>query len=165
MLEVSTTANVAVVRMMHGSANAMSMAFCETLNARFEELIASSAQGIVLTGNDRMFSAGVDLLRLLDGGATYIGDFLPALGKMLTTVFCCPKPVVAAINGHAIAGGCVLACACDQRVMAESGGRIGVPELLVGVPFPALAMEIMRHATTAHELESLLFGAATYAPE
>ena len=52
--------------------------------------------------------------------------------------------MVAAVNGHAIAGGCVLAAACDVRLM--SGGRIGLSELSVGVPFPTVAMEIMRHA-------------------
>jgi len=56
---------------------------------------------------------------------------------------------VAAINGHAIAGGCVLACCADRRIMARESGRIGVTEILVGVPFPALAFEIVRLARAA----------------
>jgi enoyl-CoA hydratase len=55
-----------------------------------------------------------------------------------------PMPVVAAANGHAIAGGAILVYACDLRLM--SGGRIGMPELLVGVPFPAAILEIVRFA-------------------
>ncbi|HVD72134.1 MAG TPA: enoyl-CoA hydratase-related protein, partial [Xanthobacteraceae bacterium] len=74
------------------------------------------------------------------------------------------KPVVAAINGHAVAGGCVLACAADKRIMARDAGRIGVTELLVGVPFPAAAMEIMRCATAPQYFEDAIFSGATYTP-
>ena len=84
---------------------------------------------------------------------------------MFATVFGYPRPVVAAINGHAIAGGCVLACACDRRLMARDAGKIGVTELLVGVPFPAVAMEIMRCAAAPQHFEELIFGGATYVPE
>ncbi|HKN08949.1 MAG TPA: enoyl-CoA hydratase/isomerase family protein [Pseudomonadota bacterium] len=146
MIEISEQDGVTIVRMAHGKANVMNMDFCEFLTARFVELNASPTGAIVLTGRDGIFSAGVDLLRLLDGGVPYIRKFLPVLSTTLATIFSCPKPVVAAINGHAIAGGCVLACAADKRLMAHATGRIGVTELLVGVPFPAAAMEIMRCA-------------------
>ena len=120
---------------------------------------------MILTGTGRIFSAGVDLPRLIEGGVPYIREFLPALNAMLAAVFSYPKPVVAAINGHAIAGGCVLACAADRRLMAKDGGRIGVTELLVGVPFPAAAMEIMRHATAPQYFEHAIFSGATFTPE
>jgi enoyl-CoA hydratase len=83
---------------------------------------------------------------------------------MLTTVFSHPKPVVAAVNGHAIAGGCVLACAADRRLMVREGARIGVTELIVGVPFPAAAMEIMRCAIAPHLFEDTILTGATYEP-
>jgi len=73
--------------------------------------------------------------------------------------------VVAAVNGHAVAGGCVLACCADHRVMARGGGRIGVTELQVGLPFPAMAFEIMRFVTARRRLSEVILGAATYAPE
>ena len=119
----------------------------------------------MITGQGSIFSAGVDLPRLTDGGAPYVREFLPALNAMFAAVFAFPKPIVAAINGHAIAGGCVLAAACDRRLMAGDAGRIGVTELLVGVPFPPIAMEIMRTATAAHYFEDVIFGAATYTPQ
>ena len=113
-------------------------------------LRGGDAKAVVLTGQGKIFSAGVDLLRCSDGGADYVRQFLPALHQLYDAVFFHPKPVVAAINGHAMAGGCVLACCADRRIMARDGGRIGVTELLVGVPFPALAFEIMRCATPPH---------------
>jgi enoyl-CoA hydratase len=54
---------------------------------------------------------------------------------MCATLFDFEKPVVAAVNGHAIAGGCIIACAADYRMMTREPARIGIPELLVGVPF------------------------------
>jgi enoyl-CoA hydratase len=162
VIEVASQDDVAILRMADGKANAMSIEFCETITARFGEL--SHAHAVVITGNGRIFSAGVDLLRLLDGGVPYICEFLPALSTMLTTVFSHPRPVVAAINGHAIAGGCVLACAADRRLMAREAGRIGVTELLVGVPFPPAAMEIMRCATAPQYFEEAIFSGATYPP-
>jgi enoyl-CoA hydratase len=162
VIEAGEQDGVALLRLADGKANAMSLELCRALTARFGEVALAPA--VVVTGTGHIFSAGVDLLRLIDGGAAYIREFLPALSTMLATVFAHPKPVVAAINGHAVAGGCVLACAADRRPMARDAGRIGVPELLVGVPFPPAAMEIMRCATAPQYFEEALFGGATYAP-
>ena len=152
MIELTHQDGVAILRMADGKANTMSLEFCRAMTARLDEVAASPAPAVVITGNGRIFSAGVDLVRLLDGGAPYIREFLPALSAMLATAFAFPKPLVAAINGHAIAGGCVLACCADRRIMARSGGRMGITELLVGVPFPALAFEIVRFAVPGRNL-------------
>jgi enoyl-CoA hydratase len=164
VIAVDERDGVALLRMADGKANAMSLEFCERLTVCMDDVRLSAARAVVVTGEARIFSAGVDLLRLLDGGRPYLKAFLPALSAMFTAVFTHPKPVVAAINGHAIAGGCVLACACDRRLMGRESGRIGVPELLVGVAFPAVAMEIMRCAAAPQHFEEAIFGAGTYAP-
>jgi enoyl-CoA hydratase/carnithine racemase len=117
---------------------------CQAISATFQDLPHCDA--VVLTGAGPAFSAGVDLWRVLDGGGDYIASFIPALVEAFAAVFTCEKPVVAAINGHAIAGGCVLAACCDYRVMTTGRAGIGIPELLVGVPFPAAALSIMEHA-------------------
>ena len=147
MIELTHRGGIAIVTMVHGKANALDIEFCDALAAQFEALRGSDAKAVVLTGQGRMFSAGVDLIRLSEGGAAYVRRFLPALHRLYDTVFFFPKPVVAAVNGHAIAGGCVLQACADRRIAARDGGRIGVTELLVGVPFPPLAFEIMRFAT------------------
>jgi enoyl-CoA hydratase len=162
VIELAEQDGVAVLHLAHGKVNAMSLEFCEALTARFAEI--SSARAVVMTASGRTFSAGVDLVRLLEGGAPYVRKFLPVLSNMFATVFSHPAPVVAAINGHAIAGGCVLACAADKRLMARNGGRIGVTELLVGVPFPPAAMEIMRCAAAPQFFADAIFSGATYTP-
>jgi enoyl-CoA hydratase len=165
MIELTQRDNIAVLTLAHGKANALDIELCEALASRFEALRTSHAGAIVITGTGRMFSAGVDLVRLSEGGAAYVRRFLPALHRLYDTVFNHPKPVVAAVNGHAIAGGCVLACCADRRIGARDGGRIGVTELLVGVPFPALAFEIMRFATAPQHFADGILSGATFAPD
>ena len=82
---------------------------------------------------------------VLDNEKSQTDVLLRALTVALTRLFRCPKPTVAAINGSAIAGGCILALACDKRLIAD-GARIGVTELRVGVSFPTAAVELLRHA-------------------
>jgi enoyl-CoA hydratase len=120
---------------------------------------------VVLTGQGAMFSAGVDLVRLNAGGADYVRRFLPALHRLYETVFFHPRPVIAAINGHAIAGGCVLQCCADRRIAAAGGARIGVTELLVGVPFPPMAFEVMRFASPPRYLPEGIMTGATFTPD
>jgi enoyl-CoA hydratase len=165
MIDIKSQAGIAVLTLMHGKANALDIELCEALAARFMELRGSDAKAVVLTGQGKIFSAGVDLKRLSEGGTAYVRKFLPVLHKLYDTVFYHPKPVVAAINGHAIAGGCVLACCADRRIMAREGGRIGVTELLVGVPFPALAFEIVRYAVPPRHLSEFTLSGATYATD
>jgi enoyl-CoA hydratase len=165
MIDVVITEGIATMTLKHGKANALDIEFCEAIAARFIELRRSEAKAVVITGQGRIFSAGVDLKRLSQEGAAYIRKFLPALHKLYEAVFFHPKPVVAAINGHAIAGGAVLACCADRRIMAHVPGRIGITELQVGVPFPALAFEIVRFATPERYLAEFTLGAATYASD
>jgi enoyl-CoA hydratase len=165
MIEVAIDDGIAIVTMRHGKANALDIELCDALTEAFEDLCGDEAQAVVLTGQGRMFSAGVDLIRLDEGGADYVREFLPALARLCQAAFYHPKPVVAAVNGHAIAGGCILACCADRRIMAREAGRIGVTELLVGVPFPALAFEVLRFAVPPRRLAEFTLGGETYAAD
>jgi len=165
MVAIERSGGVTVVRMGHGKANALDIELCQALVAAFDAHRADDSGALVLVGQGSIFSAGVDLPRVLDGRRPYVERFIPALIRMFEAALFHPKPVVAAINGHAIAGGCVLACAADQRLMADGAGRIGVPELLVGVPFPFVALEIMRAAAQPHALRELLWGGGTVVAE
>jgi len=142
MLDFEERGEVAIMRLQHGKVNALDL---ELLLAITEAMRAvDQARAVVITGSGSVFSAGVDLQRIVAGGPSYVREFLPALSESFMAIFDHPGPVVAAVNGHAIAGGCVIAAACDVRLMAH--GKIGLAELSVSVPFPPVAMEIMRYA-------------------
>lgn len=147
MIEREERDGIATLRINHGKANAMDTEMCAAITAQLETE-AKQARAVIVTGTGSIFSAGVDLFRLTNEGAPYVQRFFPALVDFLVALFSFPKPLVAAINGHAIAGGCLIAAASDYRLM--SGGTIGVPELAVGVPFPAIAIEILRFAAGTH---------------
>ena len=153
---------IAVLRIEHGKANTLDLELCNALVEAFED--ADEARAVVLTGTGKIFSAGVDLFRVLEGGTSYIDAFVPAMCRAFERIFVHPAPVVAAANGHAIAGGCLLVAASDQRLMVQGSARIGIPELQVGVPFPPIALEIMRFATPPQYFQSIVCRAETYEP-
>jgi enoyl-CoA hydratase len=162
MIEREEREGIAMLRIAHGKAGALDVELVEELAGAVDELAASPARAVVLTGTGTIFSAGVDLFRLLDGGAEYAARFLPALTGSIRKLFALPKPVVAAANGHAIAGGCILVAACDYRLMARGEGRIGAPELLVGVPFPPSVLEVLRFALPPQHVQEVVYTGKTW---
>ncbi|WP_030784553.1 enoyl-CoA hydratase/isomerase family protein [Streptomyces sp. NRRL S-920] len=160
MIDVADHEGIALLTLDHGPVNALDR---ELLTGLAETLEAvADARAVVLTGSGRSFSAGVDLKRVIEGGAAYAEAFLPALHRATLALFDHPRPVVGALNGHALAGGCVLAAACDVRLM--SGGSIGLTELAAGVPFPAVCLEVVRHAV-GPALDAMVLGAGRLTPQ
>jgi enoyl-CoA hydratase len=157
VIEIQTVGTVRVLTLSSGRVNALDVELLEDLTATIRELQGSGAGALVVTGAGRVFSAGVDLNRVLQGGPDYVDRLIPAISEMAIAVFGYPAPTVAAINGAAIAGGCVLACACDRRLISPDA-QIGATEVRVGVPFPAAALEVARYACGNHAEEVLLGG-------
>jgi enoyl-CoA hydratase len=154
---------VALLEIEHGKVNALDLELCREITTALDAEADTASRAVVLTGRGKCLSAGVDLHRLLGGGAEYVREFVPALGACFERLAFCPKPLVVAANGHAIAGGCVLLQSADWRVVADGKARIGVTELPVGVPFPGLAFEILRAAVPAHHLREVIYRGKTYA--
>ena len=157
MIEIQTVGAVRVLALSSGRVNALDVELLEELTTAIRELQGSGAGALVVTGAGRVFCAGVDLNRVLQGGADYTDRLIPALSDAFVAMFCYPGPTVAAINGAAIAGGCVLACACDRRLLSPDA-QIGASEVRVGVPFPAAALEVVRYACGDRAEEQLLGG-------
>jgi len=164
MIERSQHEGILTLRLAHGKVSAIDV---ELLDALLRELDGATddVRALILTGSGSTFSAGVDLFRLTPEGAENVRRFLPLLSRFVRRLFTFPRPVVAAVNGHAIAGGCVIVLACDVRLMAEGAGKIGVPELLVGVPFPAAALEVVRFAVPRGRVQSLIYTGRTLPPQ
>ena len=165
LVECTDRDGIAILTLAHGKASAMDLELCGAVEDALREAEQSSAKAIVLTGRGGIFSAGVDLFRVVEGSAADVERFLTAMRDLFIRVFTFPKPAVAAVNGHAIAGGCVLACACDYRLMASGPGTIGIPELKVGVPFPAIALEVVRAVVSPPFLQDLVYTGRVCAPE
>lgn len=136
---------VSVLQIRYGKANALDPQLLRALAVEMNGL-PNETRALVLTGSKQMFSAGLDLPSLVEGGSEDTFELIDALNDLLEKFIDLSIPSVAAINGHAIAGGYILAAACDVRLMANDRGKVGLTELLLGVPFPPLALEIVRAA-------------------
>lgn len=156
LVTVQSIGEVVVLRMDHGKVNALDVELLIAVREAFEQVPPESA--IVLTGNDRAFSAGLDLRRLLDSPLQYSDQLLDELAATCLRIFDHPHPVIAAVNGAAIAGGAMLALAADVRIMSQ--GVIGLPELRVGVPIPSVLMELARYVLGSHLPRHVLNGLA-----
>lgn len=156
---------VAVLQLNHGKASALDLELLEETRRQLATIAASDARAVVITGTGNIFSAGVDLFRLVEEGAPYVERFFPAMTDAFHDIFLFPRPVVAAVNGHAIAGGAIINAAADYRMMAAGNGRIGMPELVVGVPFPALALEVARFGVPGRHLQEMIYTGKTVAPD
>jgi len=162
MIQRETDDGIVTLRLAHGKANALDVELLEALIRELGEV--ADVRALVVTANGPIFSAGVDLFRLLEGGEAYVRRFFPLLNQFVRALAAFPAPVVVAANGHAIAGGGVMVMGGDYRLMAEGSGRVGVPELLVGVPFPATVLELVRAALPPELVNPVIFTGRTYPP-
>ncbi|MDP9191318.1 MAG: enoyl-CoA hydratase/isomerase family protein [Acidobacteriota bacterium] len=165
MIERTDNDGLTTLRLAHGKASALDIELVEGLARAIAEVTATDTRAVVLTGTGSIFSAGVDLFRLVEGGRDYADRFVPALSRMLLELFAFPKPLIVAVNGHAIAGGCIFTLAGDYRLMSAGNGRIGIPEMLVGVPFPPSVIEAVRFALPPQHLQMLMYTGRTFQPD
>ncbi|WP_159016135.1 enoyl-CoA hydratase/isomerase family protein [Cognatiluteimonas profundi] len=146
------------LRMARAPVNALDPELCADLEQAIDGAIADGAQGLVLSGGPKVFSAGLDVPYLLSLGddrnalSAAWGQFFAAARALAQS----PIPVVAAIAGHAPAGGCVLALCCDYRVMASGPFRIGLNETRVGLVAPEGIAQLLRRVVGVHRAERLL---------
>ena len=153
---------VRVVRMEFGHANAMNQEMLDNLAAGLAD---GEQQPTVLTGEGNIFSAGLDLVALDCLDRDGLEKFLTRFSATMIQVLTAPYPLVAAVNGHAVAGGCVLALACDYRVGTEGEFKIGMTELSHGLPLPAVASEIPRGTLTPQTYRTVVMSGVLMKPE
>ena len=156
-------ARAVVATLDHGRANAIRPELLSYLAERLDEAEAGR-QPLVLTGAGRFFSAGLDLTGLPDDREE-MGAFVDRFEDLLQRLFLFPCPTVTAVNGHAVAGGAILAAACDSRLGAAGDYRIGVSEVQLGVIFPATAFEVLRAAVPPERTAEVLLRGGLTGPE
>ena len=156
--EIQRRDGIAILRMANPPVNAIGPAFLEELHEALEELAADLPDALVFTGTDKFFSAGLDLkvTPTLDlEGQRNMLDRMNALGRPL---FGFPRPMVSAVNGHAVAAGFVMALAGDHRV-ASTAGSYGLTEVKVGMSFPAGVIAAVQAELPAQSARKLVLGA------
>jgi enoyl-CoA hydratase len=143
-------------------ANAEDEALLADLGAAVDDAAADDAvRAVVLTGAGKFFCAGFDLAsarREDDEVAVLTTTFRDTHVKLLSI----PKPTIAMVGGHAIAGGLVLVLACDYRLGLDGDYKIGLNEVAIGASYPKVAFEIVRLRLTNQRASELLLGAALY---
>jgi enoyl-CoA hydratase len=125
--------------------NAFDLPLMDELCQRLAELEADVPRGgVVLSGEGGTFSAGVDFKEV----PRYSGDerarMVNQINAAVTALYALPTATVAAVNGHAIGGGFVMALACDARLAADTPCKVGLTEVTAGLPYPACPMEVVR---------------------
>jgi enoyl-CoA hydratase len=164
-MRVERQGAVAVLSMNAGKANAINPRFLDMLGGLLDELDSSPPGALLLTGDARSFSAGLDLPALIDLSTAELTDFIRRFSASMLRVFSLPWPVVAAVNGHAIAGGCVLALQADVRLMAAGQSRIGLNEVQLGIGLPAAVVETLRCQVPAPSLFPIAAEGGLFLPE
>lgn len=130
------------------------------------ELAAADGGPVLLRGNGKAFSAGLHIEEVTGLDPAGMRGFLELLDRMVEELYCYPGPTVALVDGHAIAGGCVLALCCDERIApAGARARIGLNEVALGVPFPPTVMAVVRDRVPRRHHERVLLGAELHSFE
>ena len=154
LVKTSEQGGVIVVTLDRPKANAFDPELTADLRQALRE--SGGAPAVVLTSSlSTIFSAGWDLKTLLHFDRKAMEAFVETYCDLVREIFVFGAPVVAALTGHAIAGGLIVAAAADERIAAEGRGEVGLSEVLLGVPVPFCLLEIFRHVIGARAMERL----------
>jgi enoyl-CoA hydratase/carnithine racemase len=164
-VDVQLHGGIATVVLERGKVNALNPAVVEELSSTFAALRNDPAAGaVVLTGRGSFFSFGFDIPELLACTRQEFARFVTGFTTLYRDLFVFPKPLVAALNGHAIAGGCMLALACDRASMVQGSARISLNEIAFGSSVFAGSVEMLQFRTGARASD-VLYSGAMYAAE
>lgn len=149
---------IAEIRLARPPVNAINPELCVAVRDALDAAIGAGAKGIVLGSSAKVFSAGLDVPHLVSLGQDRVAlrSAWQAFFDTALALANAPVPVVAALSGHAPAGGCVWALCCDYRVMASGPFRIGLNETQVGLVAPEGIQRLMRRIVGPHRAERLL---------
>ena len=156
----------ALVTLGREKVNAINTAVLEELRESFETLKDDpEVKAVIMTGRGKFFSFGFDIPEFLDSPKEVFVDFLYKFTAFYAYLYHYPKALVAALNGHAVAGGCILATVCDYRVMVTGKARIALNEVTFGASLFAGAVAVMKNCIGHRNAEKILFTGAMFSAE
>ncbi len=160
MLNLTTHDDIREIQLARPPVNALNLELLRALHSAIDDSVREGARGIVLSGAQGLFSAGVDVPTLLACDRAGVREYWREFFALCATLARAPIPLVAAISGHSPAGGAVLALFCDYRVMAEGPFRIGLNEVQVGLIVPEAIQLALRRVVGTYRAERLLVSGA-----
>jgi len=152
------------LRLDHPPANALRAELLAALGAAVDAAPRDGVRALVLSGAPGFFSAGLDVPYLLEAGREEVHRTFEALFACLRSLCGSTLPSVAALTGHATAGGAVLALCCDYRVMADGDYKVGLNEVQVGLPIPPVILGALERIVGPHAAERLCVEARLVGP-
>lgn len=159
-----TDGKIARIVIDDGKANAMSVPFFAELGALLDRAESDGAGALVIAGRTGMFSGGLDLKLLPTLSRDGLRELSATFARTMLRVYTLPIPTVAAITGHAIAGGAVLALACDRRYAIDGRFRLQLNEVAIGIPMPSWMAAIASSAIPPGQHVAALLHARAFAP-
>jgi enoyl-CoA hydratase/carnithine racemase len=163
MIEAEIRNRIKLMKMSYQKANAMDAPFLQEIADEFEE--NAQFDGAVLTGHGRFFSAGLNLVSLSHGTTDDVKTVFTALANVLKNVMTFPGPVIAVVNGHAVAGGCLLALCCDYRIGVAGDYKMGINEMAIGLDLPPLGLAVVRRSVATNHLFDIASLGKFYTPD
>lgn len=153
------------LRLNRPPVNALTGELIAALREAVEVAPQQGVSALILSGSPGRFSGGLDVPLLLDCDSPAIGELWRKLYSLMRALACSSIPIAAAITGHAPAGGTVLLTFCDWRVMAAGDYKMGLNEVQVGIPLPAVILAALRRLVGAHQAERLAVGGSLISPQ
>lgn len=144
-IDIAFDGDIATCTFRRPPANAIDSLMLDEIERACDTVLARpNCAAMILTGTERFFSAGLDLKAVTSYSPKEFRSFVMRLSSVICRFYDVDVPTIAAINGHAVAGGLIFALCCDQRIAASGNYRLSLSEVTVGIPFPIAAIEVVR---------------------
>ncbi len=165
-INLSVEDRIAQVIIDRPKVNALNESVVDELHQCFNKLaLDDEVKSIVLSGEGSFFSFGLDVPEFYSYSKEEFLGFMFRFSSLLKALFLFPKPVVGALNGHAIAGGCMLAMTCDYRLMVSEKAKISLNELTFGSTLFSTGVEMLRFLIGDNKASRIVYSGSMYSPE
>jgi enoyl-CoA hydratase/carnithine racemase len=163
---LSRDREIAILTLSRGKVNAINDAVVDELSGNLREIEADeSLRAVILTGKGSFFSFGFDIPEFLSLSPEAFTGYLQKFTSLYAYIFLFPKPVIAALNGHTVAGGCMIATACDCRLMVAGKAKISLNEVNFGSSVFAGSVAMLKHCVGSPNTERILYSGKMYSAE